>query len=137
MYADAFQKRIILLSSSITIFTLVLSSFDLGNNIGYGQTKTDKVILRIDNLSVTRTPKGITEIKGNVVNNSTSSVNDITIDMGFFSKDGRLLGKFNRYATQHSFILKSDEPNSFNFFEIVSFYRISKTNVTATADSTK
>jgi hypothetical protein len=93
MYADAFQKRIILLSSSITIFTLVLSSFDLGNNIGYGQTKTDKVILRIDNLSVTRTPKGITEIKGNVVNNSTSSVNDITIDMGFFSKDGRLLGK--------------------------------------------
>jgi hypothetical protein len=133
----AFQKRIVPLSSLIIIFTLVLSSFDFSSNVGYSQTKTDKVNLRVDNLSTTRTPTGITEIKGNVVNNSTSDVYDIAIDMAFYSKDGSLLGKFNRYATQPSFVLKPGESHSFNFFEIVSFYRIGETNVTAAADPTK
>lgn len=107
------------------------------NGMIYGQNDPNKTNLRVEDLSIARTSTGITEIKGNIVNNSTSSVDDIKIEGAFFDKGGNQLGKFNKFATQPSFVLKPGQSHSFNSLEIISFYSVGGTNVTATADIIK
>ena len=57
--------------------------------------------------------------------------------MASFDENGILLDKFENIATPSGLILKPGQSHSFNFSELVSFYRISTSNVTAVADIAK
>lgn len=132
-----YRKNILFLSISLFILALVISTFQITTNIVYSQGSPNKANLKIQDLSITRSPTAIAEIKGNVVNNNTSNVDDIIIHMIFYDKAGNQIDKFDRYATQPSFVLKPGGSHSFNFLEVVSFNRISGSNVTASADIVK
>ena len=106
-------------------------------NTSFAQTTTNKVNLKIQDLSVARVPTGTTEILGKVVNNSTSNVQDVVINMVFYDKKGTLLDKFERPLTPTAFVLKPGESHPFNLSELVSFYRINTSNVTAAGYITK
>ena len=125
------------LSIPLFIFTTFVPVYYIDNNIAYGQTDSKKVNLKIQDLSVSRVPTGTTEIQGKAVNNSTSNVQDVTINMAFYDKKGILLDKFEKIVTPSGLILKTGESHSFNFSELVSFSRISTSNVTAIADIVK
>ena len=130
-------KKLLILSIPVFIFAVVFSTIQNTNNISYSLTVTNKVKLKIENLAITRTPTGITEIKGNIFNNSTSNVDDLLINMAFYDKVGKKIDNFERYATQPSFILKPAQSHSFDYLEMVAFYKINKSNVTAIADIIK
>jgi hypothetical protein len=136
MKNDSIQKML-LLSTSLFIFTTFVPVYYIDNNIVYGETNPKKVNLKIQDLSVARVPTGTTEIQGKAVNNSTSNVQDVTIKMAFYDKTGTLLDKFENVATPSGLVLKPGESHSFNFSELVSFSRISTSNVTAVADIVK
>ena len=106
-------------------------------NTSFAQTTTNKVNLKIQNLSVARVPTGTTEILGKVVNNSTSNVQDVVINMVFYDKKGTLLDKFERPSTPTALVPKPGESHPFSLSELVSFYRINTSNVTATGDIAK
>ena len=57
--------------------------------------------------------------------------------MAFYDKRGTLLDTFENIATPSGLVLKPGESHSFNFSELVSFSRISTSNVTAVADIVK
>ena len=131
-------KRITFFSAAFFIFSLIVSMYNINNyNTSFAQTTTNKVNLKIQDLSVARVPTGTTEILGKVVNNSTSSVQDVVINMAFYDKKGTLLDKFERSLTPTAFVLKPGESHPFNLSELVSFYRITTSNVTATGDTVK
>ena len=131
-------KRITFFSGAFFIFSLIVSMYNINNyNTSFAQTTTNKVNLKIQNLSVARVPTGTTEILGKVVNNSTSNVQDVVINMVFYDKKGTLLDKFERPSTPTAFVLKPGESHPFNLSELVSFYRINTSNVTATGDIAK
>jgi hypothetical protein len=136
MKNDSIQKMLFL-STSLFIFTTFVPIYFIDNNIVYGQTNPKKTNLKIQDLSVARVPTGTTEIQGKAVNNSTSNVQDVTINMAFYDKKGTLLDKFENVATPSGLILKPGESHSFNFSELVSFSRIDTSNVTAVADIVK
>jgi hypothetical protein len=136
MKNDSIQKML-LLSTSLFIFTTFVPIYYIDNDIVYGQTNPKKVNLKIQDLSVARVPTGTTEIQGEAVNNSTFNVQDVTIKMAFYDKKGTLLDKFENVATPSGLVLKPGEPHSFNFSELVSFSRIATSNVTAVADIVK
>jgi len=125
-------KRITFFSGAFFIFSLIVSMYNINNyNTSFAQTTTNKVNLKIQDLSVARVPTGTTEILGKVVNNSTSNVQDVVINMVFYDKKGTLLDKFERPSTPTAFVLKPGESHPFNLSELVSFYRINTSNVTA------
>jgi hypothetical protein len=130
-------KKVFLLSISVFVFATVVPSLYINDDMIYGQTTSKKAVLKIQDLSVAGVPTGVTEIQGKAVNNSTSNVQDIMINMAFYDKKGTLLDKFERSATPTAFILKPGESYSFNFSELVSFSRIGTSNVTAVADIAK
>ena len=136
MKNDSIQKML-LLSTSLFIFTTFVPVYYIDNNIVYGQTNPKKVNLKIQYFSVARVPTGTTEIQGKAVNNSTFNVQDVTIKMAFYDKKGTLLDKFENVATPSGLVLKPGESHSFNFSELVSFSRIATSNVTAVADIVK
>jgi hypothetical protein len=96
--------------------------------------KGDKVSLKIEELSVTKSPTSVTDVVGNIRNNNTVSVNDVKLISQFFDKDGALLGKSDKFVSSQSFILKPGEVLQFQRLEIVSFDRIGKSNITAYGD---
>ena len=131
-------KRITFFSGAFFIFSLIVSMYNINNyNTSFAQTTTNKVNLKIQDLSVARVPTGTTEILGKVVNNSTSNVQDVVINMVFYDKKGTLLDKFERPSTPTAFVLKPGESHPFNLSELVSFYRINTSNVTAAGYITK
>jgi hypothetical protein len=130
-------KNLLFLSISLFILALGISTFQITTNIVYSQASPNKANLKIQDLSITNSPTGIAEIKGNVFNNNTSNVDDIIIHMTFYDKAGKQIDTFDRYATEPSFVLKPGGSHAFNYLEVVSFYRISGSNVTASADIVK
>lgn len=131
-------KRITFFLGAFFIFSLIVSMYNINNyNTSFAQTTTNKVNLKIQDLSVARVPTGTTEILGKVVNNSTSNVQDVVINMVFYDKKGTLLDKFERPLTPTAFVLKPGESHPFNLSELVSFYRINTSNVTATGNTAK
>ncbi|MGN6348228.1 MAG: FxLYD domain-containing protein [Candidatus Nitrosocosmicus sp.] len=131
------MKKILLLSMSLFFFATAVFVSNLNSNIVYGQTNQTKVTLKIQDLSVAGVPTGVTEIQGKAVNNSTSNVKDVVVNMTFYDKKGTLLNKFERNITPTAFVLKPGESHPFNFSELVSFSRIGTSNVTAVADIAK
>lgn len=93
--------------------------------------KGDKVSLKIEDLSVTKSPTSVTDVIGNIRNNNTVSVNDVKLISQFLDKDGALLGKTDKFVSSQSFVLKPGEVLQFQRLEIVSFDRIGKSNITA------
>ena len=131
-------KRITFFLGAFFIFSLIVSLYNINKyNTSFAQTTTNKVNLKIQDLSVARVPTGTTEILGKVVNNSTSNVQDVVINMVFYDKKGTLLDKFERPLTPTAFVLKPGESHPFNLLELVSFYRINTSNVTATGNTAK
>lgn len=130
-------KKMLLLSMSLFVFATVILVNNIDNSIVYGQTNQTKVALKIQELSIAGVPTGVTEIQGKAVNNSTSNVKDVVINMAFYDKKGILLNKFERTITPTAFVLKPGESYPFNFSELVSFSRIGTSNVTAVGDTVK
>jgi hypothetical protein len=131
-------KRLTFFSGAFFIFSLIVSMYNINNyNTSFAQPTTNKINLKIQDLSVARVPTGTTEILGKVVNNSTSNVQDVVINMAFYDKKGTLLDKFERPLTPTAFVLKPGESHPFNLSELVSFYRINTSNVTATGNIAK
>jgi len=131
-------KRITFFLGAFFIFSLIVYLYNINKyNTSFAQTTTNKVNLKIQDLSVARVPTGTTEILGKVVNNSTSNVQDVVINMVFYDKKGTLLDKFERPLTPTAFVLKPGESHPFNLSELVSFYRINTSNVTATGNTAK
>ena len=77
------------------------------HNTSFAQTTTNKVNLKTQDLSVARVPTGTTEIMGNVVNNSTSNMQDVVINMTFYDNKGTLLSSFENALTPTAFVLKT------------------------------
>jgi hypothetical protein len=98
--------------------------------------KVDKVGLQTEDLSVSKSATGVTDIKGKIKNNNTMSVNDLKVNAEFFDKDGTLLGNSSKFVSSQSFILKPGDTLPFEFLEIISFDRIAKYNITALGDVT-
>lgn len=96
-----------------------------------GPSKGDKVNLRVEDLSVTKSPTSVTDVAGKIRNNNTVSVNDVKLVAQFLDKNGAVLGKTDKFVASQSFILKPGDEIPFQLLEIVSFDRIDKYNFTA------
>ncbi|HEX9318913.1 MAG TPA: hypothetical protein VF884_08260 [Nitrososphaeraceae archaeon] len=96
--------------------------------------KGDKVILKIEELSVTKSPTSVTDVVGKIRNNNTVSVNNVKLITQFFDESGALLGKSDKFVSSESFVLKPGDVLPFQRLEIVSFDRIDRNNITTYGD---
>lgn len=94
----------------------------------------EKVFISLENLVVGKTSQGLVDISASVKNNQTFDVHDIRIQGEFFDKDGTSLGKIDEFVTQPSFILKPGASHNYAGLEIISHYRVSSYNFTATGE---
>ncbi len=93
--------------------------------------KGDKVILKIEELSVTKSPTSVTDVVGKIRNNNTVSVNDVKLITQFFDESGALLGKSDKFVSSESFVLKPGDVLPFQRLEIVSFDNIKSSQIQA------
>jgi hypothetical protein len=93
-----------------------------------------KVFIPVEDLAISMSSQGMIEIDGAVRNNNTFEIQDIQVTGEFFDEDGNSLGTFNKYVTHPSVLLNPDETHTFTMMEVVSYYRLADTNITAFAD---
>jgi exosome complex RNA-binding protein Rrp4 len=107
------------------------STNSLSTNTTSTLAKGDKVTLKIEELTVTKSPTSVTDVIGKIRNNNTVSVNDVKLITQFFDKDGALLGKSDKFVSSESFVLKPGDVLPFERLEIVSFDRIKTSQIQA------
>ena len=93
--------------------------------------KSDRINLKIENLSVDRSVTNLVETKGDVKNNSTVDLHEVKISAEYYDKTGTLLEKVEHFITSPSKILKPDEQISFDILEVIGFHKLGDYNIVA------
>ena len=93
--------------------------------------KSDKINLRVEEVTLNKSPTNLVDVAGKIRNNNTVSMHDVKVMAVYFDKNGVVLGKSDKFVSSQSFILKPGDVIPFQLLDVVTFDNVNKYNMTA------
>ena len=93
--------------------------------------KSDRINLRVEEVSLNKSPTNLVDVAGKIRNNNTVSVHDVKVMAVYFDKNGVVLGKSDKFVSSQSFVLKPGDVMPFQLLDVVAFDKVDKYNMTA------
>jgi hypothetical protein len=93
--------------------------------------KSDRINLRVEEVTLNKSPTNLVDVAGKIRNNNTVSVHDVKVMAVYFDKDGVVLGKSDKFVSSQSFVLKPGDEMPFQLLDVVAFDKVDKYNMTA------
>ena len=93
--------------------------------------KSDKINLRVEEVTLNKSPTNLVDVAGKIRNNNTVSMHDVKVMAVYFDKNGVVLGKSDKFVSSQSFILKPGDVMPFQLLDVVTFDKVNKYNMTA------
>ena len=93
--------------------------------------KSDKVNLRVEEVTLNKSPTNLVDVAGKIRNNNTVSMHDVKVMAVYFDKNGVVLGKSDKFVSSQSFVLKPGDVMPFQLLDVVAFDKVDKYNMTA------
>lgn len=122
---NSILKVLIPILSAVTIFTTAET---------LAQNQQDTVNLETSQVELNPGPTNNVELDGQVVNNSTAAVDDVTVNVQFYDSNGQLLLEASRFITQPSQTLQPGESVPFTVLETLGIDQVDEHVVIAEAD---
>jgi hypothetical protein len=95
-----------------------------------------KVNLKVEELSIGKSPTGVVEVTGTIHNNSTVNVEDIRLDAEYFDSNNVLIRNTTKILSTY-YLVKPGESLPFDLLDIVSFASVKNYTVKAYGDKAK
>src|ERR671931_919871 len=95
-----------------------------------------KVNLKVEGLSIGKSPTGVVEVTGTIHNNSTVNVEDIRLDAEYFDSNNVLIRNTTKILSTYS-LVKPGESLPFDLLDVVSFASVKNYTVKAYGDKVK
>ncbi|MGA7369819.1 MAG: FxLYD domain-containing protein [Nitrososphaeraceae archaeon] len=99
------------------------------------QEQPNTVFLETSQVELIAGPTNNVELEGQVVNNSTAGVDDVTVNAQFYNSNGQLLLETNKFITHPSQILQPGESLPFTVLETLGHDQVDKYEVIAEANA--
>jgi len=99
------------------------------------QEQPNTVFLETSQVELIAGPTNNVELEGQVVNNSTAGVDDVTVNVQFYDSNGQLLLETSKFITHPSQILQSGESLPFTVLETLGHDQVDKYEVIAEANA--
>jgi len=99
------------------------------------QKQQNTVNLETSQVELIAGPTNNVELEGQVVNNSTTGVDDVRVNVQFYDSNGQLLLETSRFITQPSQTLQPGESVPFTILETLGIDQVDKHVVIAEADA--
>ena len=93
--------------------------------------KSDKINLRVEEVTLNKSPTNLVDVAGKIRNNNTVGMHDVKVMAVYFDKNGVVLGKSDKFVSSQSFILKPGDVIPFQLLDVVTFDKVNKYNMTA------
>jgi len=93
--------------------------------------KSDKINLRVEEVTLNKSPTNLVDVAGKIRNNNTVDMHDVKVMAVYFDKNGVVLGKSDKFVSSQSFILKPGDVMPFQLLDVVTFDKVNKYNMTA------
>ena len=93
--------------------------------------KSDRINLRVEEVTLNKSPTNLVDVAGKIRNNNTVSVHDMKVMAVYFDKNGVVLGKSDKFVSSQSFVLKAGDVMPFQLLDVVAFDKVDKYNMTA------
>jgi len=93
--------------------------------------KSDRINLRVEEVTLNKSPTNLVDVVGKIRNNNTVSVHDVKVMAVYFDKNGVVLGKSDKFVSSQSFVLKPGDVMPFQLLDVVAFDKVDKYNMTA------
>jgi len=93
--------------------------------------KSDRINLRVEEVTLNKSPTNLVDVAGKIRNNNTVSVHDVKVMAVYFDKNGVVLGKSDKFVSSQSFVLKAGDVMPFQLLDVVAFDKVDKYNMTA------
>ena len=93
--------------------------------------KSDRINLRVEEVTLNKSPTNLVDVAGKIRNNNTVSMHDVKVMAVYFDKNGVVLGKSDKFVSSQSFILKPGDVIPFQLLDVVTFDKVNKYNMTA------
>ena len=93
--------------------------------------KSDKINLRVEEVTLNKSPTNLVDVAGKIRNNNTVGMHDVKVMAVYFDKNGVVLGKSDKFVSSQSFILKPGDVMPFQLLDVVTFDKVNKYNMTA------
>lgn len=122
---NSILKVLIPILSAVTIFTTAET---------LAQNQQDTVNLETSQVELNPGPTNNVELDGQVVNNSTAAVDNVTVNVQFYDSNGQLLLEASRFITQPSQTLQPGESLPFLVLETLGIDQVDEHVVIAEAD---
>lgn len=122
---NSILKVLIPILSAVTIFTTAET---------LAQNQQDTVNLETSQVELNPGPTNNVELDGQVVNNSTAAVDNVTVNVQFYDSNGQLLLEASRFITQPSQTLQPGESLPFVVLETLGIDQVDEHVVIAEAD---
>lgn len=122
---NSILKVLIPILSAVTIFTTAET---------LAQNQQDTVNLETSQVELNPGPTNNVELDGQVVNNSTAAVDDVTVNVQFYDSNGQLLLEASRFITPPSQTLQPGESVPFTVLETLGIDKVDEHVVIAEAD---
>ena len=92
--------------------------------------KSDKINLRVEEVTLNKSPTNLVDVAGKIRNNNTVSVHDMKVMAVYFDKNGVVIGKSDKFVSSQS-VLKPGDVMPFQLLDVVAFDKVDKYNMTA------
>jgi hypothetical protein len=99
------------------------------------QKQQNTINLETAQVELVSGPTNNVELEGQIINNSTTSVDDVRVNVQFYDSNGQLLLEISRFITQPSQMLQPGESIPFTILETLGFDQVDKHEVVAEADA--
>ncbi|MGH9976037.1 MAG: DUF3426 domain-containing protein [Nitrososphaeraceae archaeon] len=99
------------------------------------QKQPNTVNLETSQVELVAGPTNNVELEGQVVNNATAAVDDVSVNIQFYDSNGQLLLETSRFITQPSQTLQPGESVPFTVLETLGLDQVDKHVVIAEADA--
>lgn len=93
--------------------------------------KSDRINLRVEEVTLNKSPTNLVDVAGKIRNNNTVSVHDVKVMAVYFDQNGVVLGKSDKFVSSQSFVLKPGDVMPFQLLDVVAFDKVDKYNMTA------
>ena len=93
--------------------------------------KSDKINLRVEEVTLNKSPTNLVDVAGKIRNNNTVGMHDVKVMAVYFDKNGVVLGKSDKFVSSPSFVLKPGDVMPFQLLDVVAFDKVDKYNMTA------
>jgi hypothetical protein len=99
------------------------------------QKQQNTINLETAQVELVSGPTNNVELEGQIINNSTTNVDDVRVNVQFYDSNGQLLLEISRFITQPSQMLQPGESIPFTILETLGFDQVDKHEVVAEADA--